>query len=89
MAGRYLGRWYDEIGPYPDNWHYYDWVRLQEGSTGKRKGVVYPGRESHKYRVELTQYDMTPEDTEEVLCDTKEEAIRIVNEFLGLPTEGQ
>jgi len=82
--GRYLGRWYDTPGPYPDNWYYYDWVRLQEGSMGKRRGIVYPAKEGHRYRVELTQYDMTPEFTKNIYCDTKEEAIRIVNEFLGL-----
>ena len=89
MGERYLGTWYDIPGAYPDDWHYWDWVYLQPGAMGKRRGIVYPSdKRGHKYRVELSQYDMTPEFTRNVYCDTREEAIRIVNEFLGL-TEGQ
>ena len=84
MAERYLATWYDEAGEYPDDWHYWDWIRLQEGSMGKRRGIVYPGNREHRYRVELMQYDMTPEFVKNVFVDSKEEAIATVNRFLGL-----
>ena len=78
---RYIGRWYDEIEEYPDDWNYMNWCYVLEGHTGKRKGTVYPAEGG--YRVVLEQYDMTPEFREEVEVHTREEAIETVETFLG------
>jgi len=55
MAGRYLGRWYDEIGPYPDNWHYYDSRRFN-GET-QRCGVSWQGRSQVQSGTHPIRYD--------------------------------